>query len=668
MKYLYIPTTTLNLNNIFSTGSISPAVVYAARGFGYNKFEVVPPNPFLNVLLLYDRYPIFSIEDADRDNHPLVIRIRADRLFDGNQSIRDIYEYDKSIYLDPASTEFLFATHEAKEIALIKAKPSLTTKLISVYQARLMIADPAQLDSFQWSQDILKNVGDGTRDAALRNCENDERINRLKGFACGYILGAYISIDEKVARFRSVLKDQRNEISALLNDPSRRSSDSLRLALESCLVLDKFWTTEGIGNRRFDHELGDKIVNDRGQIDTLIDRYESDPQSTLILRRLFNTYCIVSEFCGPLGEVRFNVALEGARAIKNLMGSGWENSPNQTYINDLLNNIKSGSPFEFKSSSSLALKSFAAFVQKGDDLDKLETFLVDQGIGDFRIAFALWGAMFGFSKIPKTIYNLPDLRGEHAYTKKMHNYVHSIVHGIPLRDLEEKAIHPKPQVVSVVNSVSEPSSELIEKFLQQLPNAAHMTEKIDELLTKCGGLCVNFIKNLKKQTIDDLGGKTKSTPKKKDVIRFFEEALESKSELSMQPSLLTNEQKTLKFWNDPQVWEIVKQVVPSEYHNDIYADLKWFQKNWVDPYSNYYGWHNKDVKSRIKDKNLEQRTNYDAIYYFVRYLRNTRNRRLKENREFLSDTAIGDICCLLSNKYQLTQIELSIILNKSKDN
>lgn len=650
MKYLYIPTTTLNFNNILSTGSISPAAVYSERRFGYNKFELVPPNPFQNLLLLYNRYPIFSIVDPDRDNHPLVIRIRANRLFDENQTVRDISHYDKTIYLDPASTEFFFTTHAAREIALTKAEPSLTTKLIGLYQPRMQIANPVRLDLLEWHPGILSGVSEGTIEAALRNCENDKRINRMKGFACGYILGAYITIDEKVARFRSVLKDQRNEISAMLNDPTRRNSDALRLALESCFALDKFWTREGIGNRRFDHERGDKIINDRGQINALIDRHESDPQSTLLLRRLFNTFCITSEFGGPLDEVRFDVALEGARAIKNLMGNNWENSPNQTYINDLLNNIKSGSPFEFNSSNSLIMKSFAAFMLKGDDLEKLETYLVDQGVGDFRIAFALWGAMFGFSKIPKTIYNLADQRGEHTYTKKMHNYIHSTVHGTPLGDLEEIITHPKPQVGSVANSVSEPPSELIEKFQQQFSHAAHWSEKIAELLKKCGGNYKNFIKVLNKLTIDELGGKTKNGPRKIEVIRFFENALKSQPELSEQ-QLLLNEQNTLKFWNDPQAWEIIKQAVPSEYNNDIKTDLKWFQKEWIDPNSNYYGWQNEKAKSQIKSKKLEQRTSYDAILYFIKFLNSTRKRRLDEKREFLTESVINTISSLLYNKY-----------------
>ena len=652
MKYLYIPTTTLNFNNILSTGSISPATVYSTRRFGYNKFEVVPPNPYQNTLLLYDRYPIFSIVDAERDNHPLVLRIRADRIFEGIQNIRDVQAYDKTIYLDPASTEFIFDSPEANKIALIKAEPSLTTKFIDLYQSRMLVANFTQLDSFRWSLDILNNVSDGSREAALKNCENDERINRLKGFATGYILGAYKSIDEKAARYRSVLKEQRNDISAMLNDPSRRNSDAPRLALESCLALDKFWTKEGVGNRRFDHEHGDKIVNDRGQIGALIDGNESDPKSTLLLRRFFNMYCITTEFVGQLDEDRFNVAFEGAKAIKNLMGSEWENSENQEYINDLLNNIKSGSPFEFNSSSSFALKSFAAFVQKGDDLDKLETYLVDQGIGDFRIAFALWGAMFGFSKIPKTAYNLPALRGEPSYMKKMHNYVHSIVHGIPLSELEEKVSKTNLPTVSMITPDGEASLELIEKIQQLVPDAERWIPSIAEQLK---GDRNGFISWLKKAKTADLGGRSKGKMEdvKSDVMRvvsnFFSGELESQTIPPKQPLLNLNQQ--IKFWEDLQAWEIICNAVPTRHHKELKRDLDWFQSAFKNPNDEWYGWQNKEAKSRISEKKLDHRTNFDAIEALVGLLKRKLERRSRENREFLTESEIERVRCLLSGRY-----------------
>ena len=75
MKTLYIPTTTLNFNNIMSCESISPKAFYAKRGFGYKTWHCTNENPFDNSLLLYEEIPIVDREVCDYDDYPLIIAI-----------------------------------------------------------------------------------------------------------------------------------------------------------------------------------------------------------------------------------------------------------------------------------------------------------------------------------------------------------------------------------------------------------------------------------------------------------------------------------------------------------------------------------------------------------------------------------------------------------------
>ena len=53
MKTYYIPTSSLNFNNIFSSESISPKGFYYRRNFGYSRWTSIPENPFNGVVLLY---------------------------------------------------------------------------------------------------------------------------------------------------------------------------------------------------------------------------------------------------------------------------------------------------------------------------------------------------------------------------------------------------------------------------------------------------------------------------------------------------------------------------------------------------------------------------------------------------------------------------------------
>jgi len=82
MEKLYLPTSTLNFNNIFSSESISPLWFYGKRNFGYKRFEPVEPNSFQNSILLYNHYPAFEIKDYEQDNYPMIIEISKSMVSD----------------------------------------------------------------------------------------------------------------------------------------------------------------------------------------------------------------------------------------------------------------------------------------------------------------------------------------------------------------------------------------------------------------------------------------------------------------------------------------------------------------------------------------------------------------------------------------------------------
>lgn len=652
MNYLYIPTTTLNFNNILSTGSMSPAAVYSARGFGYKQFELVEPNPFKNVLLLYDRYPVFTIEDAERDSHPLIFRIRADRLpckFSTPSKRKadvSVYICAQTIYFDPSSADLYFSNADARQIAIAKAEPSLTTKLVELYHPHFRVFQDGDLDTFEWSNEVMQGIAEeGKADTINQCCKNDDRINRLKGFACGYILGAYRSIDPKMVVMKSRIRDLRNEVSAMLSDPSRAYLDALRQDVEfSCSTLEQFFAEADIGTRRFDPKHGDSITIDQDLITEVHDRHDSATRSTQSLVRLVNDYCLTSEFFGQLDEKRIDVALAGAKAIRALVGQQWEGSSYQKYINALLNNIKSGSAFDFNDSNSLAMQSFAAFVLKGDDLERLESFLTAHGIGDFRIAFALWGAMFGFSKIPKTIFNFPFAQGDASYAKGTHRYVYSVVHGTPLKDLEQASPVQQAPAVTRQGRQDDPLLAVLNQLKLALPGCAPWETKIEELLKANDGLTKRFIKRLKATKVAELGVKPKKGTTKKAVVTFFERAFESQPQnLRQQGTLPLGLSQPVVFWSDKHAWEAICDAVPAKNRRRVEDTLEWFQREWQDPDSKYYGWRNEKAKAAIRTKVLEQRTNAEAISAFCGVL---------ERNKDLRDPAFADVRHLLSSKYR----------------
>lgn len=646
MGYLYIPTTTLNFNNILSTGSISPATLYVARQFGYKQFETVEPNPFRNVLILYDRYPLFDLTDAERDNYPIVIRLRTDRLRAGlvkqygRKDNVSVYVSGETIYFEPSSAEFLFPSQKVMSITLTKAEPSLTTKLVELFRPVMLVPRPNELDSFTWSGAILEGIKDGDPAATLNCCEADNRINRLKGFASGYVLGAYKSTDPKVARLRSSVRSIRNEVSSRLNDPARNYPKSMRKDVEfSCETLEQFFAEADIGAQRFDPDKGDNIQIITGRVAQIIDRNVTNSSSTQSLVRLLNDYCLSSGFNGQLDEQRMDVAMEGAKAIKALIGSQWEGSAYQKYINALLNNIKNGSEFDFGDSTSLAMQSFAAFILKGDDLDKLEAFLTAQGIGDLRTAFALWGAMFGFSKLPKTLYSLPAQQGDTLYLARIHAYIHSIVHGVPTQVVtrqpvtEVKVTSPDPK------PGGEASLALLAQLQQKVPKSIPWHPKIGRMLLASGGLCADFIALLHKTKAPDLGKPIKGV-KKTQVEDFFKEALEaqlsgSKDELPLEYKPRSSNQ----FVDDDACVHELRQIdgLPETKLLSVSKALQEFQTGYK-PNGFYSG-----------KPQAYQRDNANAVDHFIRCLSSTKTQKLNVP---LSDMEREIVLKWLRNRYE----------------
>lgn len=65
MKTYYIPTSSLNFNNILSSESISPKTFYQARTFGYSRWASIPENPYDNSIVLYDQLCSFVRPKSD---------------------------------------------------------------------------------------------------------------------------------------------------------------------------------------------------------------------------------------------------------------------------------------------------------------------------------------------------------------------------------------------------------------------------------------------------------------------------------------------------------------------------------------------------------------------------------------------------------------------------
>jgi len=645
MNYLYIPTTTLNFNNIFSTETISPAGFYVDRGFGYRFFERVPPSPFNNVILLYDRYPLFDIQDDGRDHYPMVFRIQSSSVsmdalspISGQNRVSG-FSFPKTLYLNPASVEVYFRTEKEMSIALTKAEPSLTTKMIHQYEKKFLVFEQDDLEAFEWDPQCINEIQD-QRDKNIREYQQQDRcIDRLKGFSYGYILGACKSITSAEASIRSWNRDSENSLSSFLNNPASGFAedhkniirDAFREYMTSCQDPEKAFM--------FNPSQHDSIKLNNMLIERVSPK-ERAPKTAPSLITLVNSYCLNCDLSGQFSDEKMKIATDIGMAIREIVGSKkWDGSEHRKYINALLNNVKSGSKFDFKSYDHLAMQSIAAFILKGDNLENLEDFLIANGVGDLRLAFALWGAMFGFSKIPKTQYDLLFLDNDSRYAEAIYDQIHA-----ELARNQQMPTHPINPVPPITTAHPEDDS-LVGELRSEFPGIDPWVLRIQELLQKFGGITKKFNTAFRYLKVTELGKLNGIA--KKDVDKFFKDRVCKKKEACLpgiEDSKLSSCVAQRRFPSDPDSWSVTSSVLSQRLSETILSRIKkkrfeWFASEWAKPDGKYYGSQSKNRE--WSETSLAQRTNREAIEAFCRNLDNTEKENIRANlRQSLKTTLL----------------------------
>lgn len=237
---LYIPTCTLNFNNILSSESISPLGFYAKRGFGNKRFYPVCANDKEQAILLYSKYPRFKVEENDLENHSMVIAIESDDYKNG--FFEKVKEYDgvetylcyHTITLNPFHCRIYFNNYQERQGAFSKAEQSLENKFYKLYAANIAVKPEekktflgatygyvftqSEKDDFLWNSyhancEIKKESIDVNQDILL---------DRIKGFIYCYLIGANGSVSNEIGKLKVLSRELRNTLSAVVNSPDKK--------------------------------------------------------------------------------------------------------------------------------------------------------------------------------------------------------------------------------------------------------------------------------------------------------------------------------------------------------------------------------------------------------------------------------------------------------------
>ena len=494
MKY-YIPTSSLNFNNILSTESLSPKAFYDKRGFGYSRWFTVEENCIEHLTLLYGTPHMFERPMSDIEDHPMLIEIETDETFP--QLAEDIFYTDRTIYFNPWQTKFIFFNEKDRTTAMSLSDSSLETKLVRLYKRRIYV------QQFEGTYTIVQVPSSLPVGDMNKYVEDDYIINKMKGLLYGYYIGANFSSTKEYVQKLDSLREIQNIFLSVLSSYDRVPSNIQRNRLNQLFdYLDRLQPIyidleKEISNKQLVDRIF-SIFRQHGYIFTSIDRtkliYElqSDgennqsvawvnreishtktlmesyvvnldpdegeiiisPKDKVVAQKAITDSLLASlfitwtndvlcskSFNGKINSIKEVLSDEITKSAKNVIGAEWDNSPIRTYLNQLRRHVR-GEEFNQIWDNGL-LSSISAVLIKGDDWELLLNFMQNKGMYDYRIPFAFYGVLNGFANLTRDFTDL--------LLNKESNYV-SNVYCEMYGQLLEKSI---PKTLNISSSIEQ---------------------------------------------------------------------------------------------------------------------------------------------------------------------------------------------------------------------
>lgn len=447
-KTYYIPTTSLNFGNILSTESISPKSFYEKRGFGSSRWFSIEENKFGTITLMYEKPFRFERPISDLEDYPMFIEFSSDEQFE--PFCDGIFYTDRTIYLDPWNTKFVFLSEKAKKRVLGIAESNLENKVMGLYSKRM------EVNSFVGNPMYFKTeyIELPENEKAIKQ---DIVINKLKGLLYGYYIGAFLSASgQNVQKLSALLEAKDICYSVLSNEYNAPTSaqrkrlkelfDELNKVDEKYLAFRKIWSycqAEAIiktvrdifGDEllQYPPKIIDDVDGGSEKIQSVIDllkRDINDCQNSVQKERkrlsvedaeldVSNVEDIRIKLCsqedqekfkkwiqffiqsnidgGYLSSKKLEWATELTAITKELLGQKWEGSNDKKFLN-AVRKLLGGEKVEFEWRDGL-LCSLAAVLVKGESWDKLLSFVQAKKMTDYRFVFAIYGIIKGFANL-----------------------------------------------------------------------------------------------------------------------------------------------------------------------------------------------------------------------------------------------------------------------------
>ena len=421
---LYIPTTTLNFDNILSSESISPKAFYEKRGFGYKTWETVDENNLENGIVLYKQPFSFTRPDNGFDDYPMLVEMEVNQ----NECDRFVkcedwgYIVNHTLYLTPVTSRFIFFSSEHENITISKAKINPEVKSLALYVKRFDVKTFPKMQRQIEVEDV-----ETVNTEALKS---DFHLNKMKGFMYGYIIGRIRSLSkddvDDLQCFYDLGKRSASRISGLSEE---ENDELLRWKKLHASAMEWIVFLEMKGNKKysvFDEKGVPEIKTDGVKLQNINCHVSNIAEYKMLVNDVF----LSEKYNGKIDVFKCDLAKDVREKTKSLYGNEWENSGIQTYLDAMCNYVV-GEMFTQPWADGV-LSSITAVIMKGGNWEGLFRFMVSKGMCDYRYAFGLYGALNGFANLTRDFTDILFASENKQYTWNVYKEIHRQLTGIEL--------------------------------------------------------------------------------------------------------------------------------------------------------------------------------------------------------------------------------------------
>ena len=475
MKKYYIPTTSLNFNNILSSESVSPRAFFENRKFGYPRWFNIPENPLENSIVLHDVFGCFDIPTSDLESHPMVIEVCMvdEDIATFLQLDEHTFLCDHTVYLDPKSSRFIFFDEQHRRITLSMSDASLETKMVKLYEKRIQtVSRPVFLYTPITSCE--------KQELNIKAIEFDKSLNKMKGLLYGFYIGSLLSGSKELTVQLKTYHSIKNVFAAILASSDHKATSGQMEQLNALFAIVQppipflerlkailkeepvFYAVVkaikeeygyirgefdayGIVNRLLDAPAGSDVDNpEMKRILSAINAIESEMRTSAPRVNVLSSQLVVSDgrathigiegmseqdkdlfllwvnnvlssdlYSGKTSTFRADLSDNITGVTKVYFGEAWDSSLQKPLLNSIRRYVR-GQAFDHQWSNDL-YSSIAAVLAKGDDWQGLLQFMQQKEMFDYRIAFSFYGVLNGFANLSRDFTDIL-FEGDKQYT------------------------------------------------------------------------------------------------------------------------------------------------------------------------------------------------------------------------------------------------------------